>query len=288
MPLPHETPDEFLAALQLTTGRSGFRAELIEKDYYCSVVLQLLFAGGGSPLCFKGGTALNKVHAGFYRLSEDLDFTLHGIGLSTRAGRSRAAEPFKRRFSRNAQLAPGLRVSEPLTGHNESKQYIAEICYPSLVTGRTGSIQIDIGLRERLMDAPVAGPVQTLLINPLTGSAAMPAFPVSCLSLVETYAEKLRAALARPEPAIRDLYDLWHARRQGLVEVTEELLAKVHGKLEATEDPWVPLAGDRRRQFEQQLATELEPVLRPADFAEFRVEEAYAIVADLEKRLGLQ
>lgn len=288
MPWPHEIPDEFLAALQYTTGRSNFRSELIEKDYYCSLALQLLFSAAGNPLCFKGGTALNKVHAGFYRLSEDLDFTLYGTGFASRAGRSRAVEPFKRRFGKGALWAPGLTVSGALTGHNQSRQYIAELNYLSIVTGRTGSIQIDIGLREHPLDVPIAGQVQTLLMSPLTDSPALPAFPVPCLSLAEMYSEKIRAALTRLEPAIRDLYDLWFASQHGLLVVTADLLTKVQRKLETTEDPWAPLEGDRSRQFERQLATELQPVLRPADYAAFQIDAAFAILKDLEKRLGLR
>jgi predicted nucleotidyltransferase component of viral defense system len=34
------------------------------------------FADRASTLVFKGGTCLAKVHAGFYRLSEYLDFTI--------------------------------------------------------------------------------------------------------------------------------------------------------------------------------------------------------------------
>jgi len=83
-PLPHEDAKVFRDALQYTQKLTGFTARLIEKDYYCSVILSLLYAE--SPeIFFKGGTLLNKVHAGFYRLSEDLDFT---ISVSHEAKRS--------------------------------------------------------------------------------------------------------------------------------------------------------------------------------------------------------
>jgi hypothetical protein len=39
---------------------AGFTATLIEKDYYCSSILQYLY-GGDTSLVFKGGTCLSKV-----------------------------------------------------------------------------------------------------------------------------------------------------------------------------------------------------------------------------------
>ena len=39
-------------------------------------------------LTFKGGTSLNKIHAGFYRLSEDLDFSISMPVDSARSDRS--------------------------------------------------------------------------------------------------------------------------------------------------------------------------------------------------------
>ncbi|MGH7430053.1 MAG: nucleotidyl transferase AbiEii/AbiGii toxin family protein, partial [Candidatus Methylomirabilaceae bacterium] len=72
----HEDPQLFREAMNFTAAETAFAARLIEKDYYCSVLLEHLAAVGGRHLVFKGGTCLAKVHAEFYRLSEDLDFVL--------------------------------------------------------------------------------------------------------------------------------------------------------------------------------------------------------------------
>ena len=48
---------------------------LIEKDYYCSLILNYFF-NGDTSLVFKGGTCLSKVYVDFYRLSEDLDLII--------------------------------------------------------------------------------------------------------------------------------------------------------------------------------------------------------------------
>ena len=66
----HDDAALFGEAVNFTAAETGFPARLIEKDYFCTVLLQCLAPDGG-PLVFKGGTCLAKVHAGFYRLSED-------------------------------------------------------------------------------------------------------------------------------------------------------------------------------------------------------------------------
>ncbi len=57
-------PDFFRAAVSFTAQRTGFAARLIEKDYFCSVLLEYL-ASASKDLVFKGGTCLAKVYAGF-------------------------------------------------------------------------------------------------------------------------------------------------------------------------------------------------------------------------------
>ena len=72
----HKNKIQFTEAVKETARQSGFSESLIEKDYYCSLILKEIFQSKSCNLVFKGGTLLNKVHAGFYRLSEDLDFSI--------------------------------------------------------------------------------------------------------------------------------------------------------------------------------------------------------------------
>ena len=60
---PHNNVDKFRAAIEYTAATTGFRRELIEKDYFCSIVLAFLFSEE-TPLVFKGGTCLNKYTSG--------------------------------------------------------------------------------------------------------------------------------------------------------------------------------------------------------------------------------
>jgi Nucleotidyl transferase AbiEii toxin, Type IV TA system len=75
-PWYHEDLPRFRGALTLTEAETGFSSRLIEKDYYCSLLLDDLPGPFQQGLVFKGGTCLSKVHAEFFRLSEDLDFCI--------------------------------------------------------------------------------------------------------------------------------------------------------------------------------------------------------------------
>lgn len=90
----HEDPALFVEALNFTAADTGFAARLIEKDYFCSLVLAFL-AATGEALVFKGGTCLTKVYAGFYRLSEALDFVFPMPVEAARQERSRRTAGLK-------------------------------------------------------------------------------------------------------------------------------------------------------------------------------------------------
>ena len=56
---PHDAdPDIFREAIAYSEADKGFTSTLIEKDYYCSLVLQSFF-NNETPLVFKGGTCLS-------------------------------------------------------------------------------------------------------------------------------------------------------------------------------------------------------------------------------------
>ena len=71
----HKNKDDFLRALNQVAMQTGFLLPLVEKDYYLTVILSRLHELS-EDLIFKGGTCLNKVYFSYYRLSEDLDFSM--------------------------------------------------------------------------------------------------------------------------------------------------------------------------------------------------------------------
>lgn len=282
----HEDTEAFRDLLTLTAARTGFRVGLVEKDCYCSVLLQYL-AASCPGLVFKGGTCLAKVHMEFHRMSEDLDFSIPVPPGSTRSTRSRLAEELKRSVAEIERRLPGFRVVTAVSGANNSTQYHALVAHPSGVGKQEETIKIDAGVREPLMTPAIQGEARTLLLGPGSDRALIPALPLACLSHAETMAEKLRAALSRRDPAIRDFYDVDHAvHRRGFRVRDPAFLMLVRRKLELPAHSAIDLSTVRFSTLKSQLDTALKPVLRPKDFASFDLERAFATVTAVADALA--
>jgi len=275
----HEDPEAFRDLLSLTAARAGFLDRLVEKDYFCSVLLEYLAASCPS-LIFKGGTCLAKVHAEFHRMSEDLDFTLPVAAGSTRSTRSRLVEDLKRAMEGLERRLPGMRVVGALRGANNSTQYNAVVAYTSRIGPQEETIKIETGVREPLLRRTIRGEARTLLLGPGSDRPLVTAIPITCLSYDETMAEKLRAALSRRDVAIRDFYDVDHAvHRRGYQLTNAAFLKLVRRKLDAPGNPAVDVSTMRVEALRSQLNTALKPVLRPADFSNFDLDRAFSAIA---------
>lgn len=284
--LPHENPQQFIDALGHTASETGFNARLVEKDYFCSVVLQDLRPLFDSGLVFKGGTALSKVYAGFHRLSEDLDFSISIETSALPSARRKAIQGVKAHLQGLPERVPAFAELHPLAGANKSTQYNGVYAYTSQITGQPDTIKVEVALREVLVDAAETRLAKTILIDPLTSGGAIVDVPVTVMSLRESYAEKIRAALSRREAAIRDLFDLDHAIIAGILDASEpELLALVKQKLLVNPGEPALVSDERFDAFRMQVETSLRPVLRSEAFARFDVERVFEWMRDLEQRL---
>ena len=105
-------------------------------------------------------------------------------------------------------------------------------------------------------------------------------FSAPVLSLREAYAEKLRAALTRGEPAIRDFFDVDHAISTGRLDIADsQLIQLLRQKLSVPGNGPVDVSSEKRRILSSQIATQLRPVLRETDFEGFELDRAYGQVA---------
>ena len=276
----HDDPRRFREALSYSASVAGFSARLIEKDYYCSMILRDFENVSVQELVFKGGTCLAKVHADFYRLSEDLDFAIPAAADATRGARRRKVTPLKEHFAGLSERLPCLRAVEEFSGHNQNRQYIGQCCYRSLVTGQDEFVKVEVSLRELILEPVEQRPANTVLIDPYRGLPVIQPILLDVLSVREAYAEKLRAALTRREPAIRDFYDVHHATRMGILDPFEDdLLQLVRRKLAVPDCEPVDASREKLRHLSMQLQSQLEPVLRVADYDSFDLPQAFAVVA---------
>jgi len=274
-----DDPDYLGEAIVYTAAETGFSQRLIEKDYFCSVLLAYL-SGCDEDLVFKGGTCLTKIHTGFYRLSEDLDFVFPMPVDATRSQRSSRIKTMKKAVDRIGNELTCFDVSVPLRGSNNSTQYQGWVCYGSLVGATDEKIKIEIGLREPLLTPAVLWPTRTILLDPVSAGPYVPEFPTCCISKIEAMAEKCRAAMTRREVAIRDFYDIDYAiTKHGFNIHAPGFMEMVAEKIAVPGNAPLLLTQDRKAELTHQLSTRLKPVLREQDLLQFDVDHAFALPA---------
>lgn len=219
----HNNKDDFLKVLERTSAQTGFPLGLLEKDYYITLLLSGI-NNISEELIFKGGTCLSKIYYSYYRLSEDLDFSMQlPAGEITRATRRNTIKPVK---DKNQSFAKGYGMSiegVDKAGHNESTQYIYAVNYESVVLGKKQSIKLEIGLRFNPLLLTSKQKVNHKFLHPFTKEPLFEGGTVNCLALKELVAEKLRAASTRLTIAPRDFYDLGYLIRVGFNFRDEEL-----------------------------------------------------------------
>jgi predicted nucleotidyltransferase component of viral defense system len=283
----HQDVALFREAVRFTAAESGFVPRLIEKDYFCTVLLAYLSGTAGDELVFKGGTCLTKVHSELYRLSEDLAYAISVAVDTPRTERSRHAMQVKTALSKLNKAVPELRVIETLKGANKSTQYLAVIGYNSMLSQQQETVKIEVSLREPLLAPVINGAAHTILRNPLTNRPMVMPITLRCIDKAEALAEKFRAALSRRDVAIRDFYDIDHAVRKGGLNPEERrLIKKVRQKLAVPGNDPVEVSDDRLEALRNQVDSQLRSVLRDLDFLEFDLDRAFKIVAEMAKALG--
>jgi hypothetical protein len=172
-----------------------------------------------------------------------------------------------------------------MAGYNLSRHYNGRFSYESVVTGEADFIKVEIGLREPVVMPAVERAARTLLLDPFSREPVHPPAQVKVISLLEAYAEKLRAALSRRVPAIRDFFDIDVAVRSGMLKhLGDELLALVRGKLAVPGNDPIDTSETKIAALRNQLRTQLEPVLRRKDFEAFVLERAVDIVNEVARR----
>ncbi|MBI4982702.1 MAG: nucleotidyl transferase AbiEii/AbiGii toxin family protein [Candidatus Omnitrophica bacterium] len=213
MKMLHNDKGEFIKILERTSAQTGFPLRLLEKDYYITVVLSKINKLSGD-LIFKGGTCLSKIYYSYYRLSEDMDFTLKLPGNATRTIRSNAMRPIKE-LMKSFLKEFGMSIEGlERAGHRESTQYIFFLDYNSVVLSKKESIKLEIGLRFNPVLSSVTKKVNHKFLHPFTKEPLFDAGSVSCLAAKELVAEKLRAAATRETIAARDFYDLGYLLKE--------------------------------------------------------------------------
>lgn len=127
----HEDKDAFRVLLESIHKRTGYRADVLEKDYYVLLILHELadFQKDGLPAYFKGSTALYKALKTTNRFSEDINLSVDTRGCSRTQNDKRLERAVKRYASlprdnsqgkTNRSEVTAVYTYEPITAFDEN------------------------------------------------------------------------------------------------------------------------------------------------------------------------
>ena len=278
----HKNREDFIKVLNQVAMQTGFLLPLVEKDYYLTLLLSRLHEL--SPdLIFKGGTCLNKIYFSYYRLSEDLDFSMRlPEYTTTRAIRRKCIKKVKDNIESFASQFD-MRIEDvESAGRNESKQYVFHFIYRSNVLPVEAKVKLEIGLRFNPLCAAQENDVRHKFLHPFTGQPLFDGGKVNCLALNELIAEKLRAGATRETIAPRDFYDIDFILRNGFNLTASDVLDLFKKKLEE-DNADVDLSKYRFnlgrqdveiRDMHSRIQEELSAVLTPAERKNFDLNTA--------------
>jgi len=278
----HENKEEFVKALGRASRKKGFLLPLIEKDYYLTLIISRINELSEN-LVFKGGTCLNKVYYAYYRLSEDIDFSMVLPQYeATRSQRRRCIQPVKDKIEKFIKQFDMKLEDAGGPGHNESRQYIYYFVYQSALREVETKIKLEIGLRFNPIDVIEKRPVQHAFLHPFTGDQLFDGGQVRCLSLNELIAEKLRAGAIRKIIAPRDFYDIDFILRNKFDLINDKVIMLFKRKLQEDEadtdlDKYRKNLGrseEEIRDMDSRIEKELFDVLTPEERKNFDLNTA--------------
>lgn len=164
---------------------TGFKFDLLLKDYYVTVLLFLLKEVEGAY--FKGGTALQKILLKYSRISEDIDYTI-----------TRPLAEVRKEIEGKVRASG---IFGEVTRDKDVDGFVRLVVHYRGFKGEKGEIFIDINERGKVLLPGEKHPILHFYSNEI------PAFTVTTLNSREMVAEKMAAAIGRNRP--RDHFDLY-------------------------------------------------------------------------------
>ncbi len=229
----------------------------LEKDFLLTLIL-IKFWEKYPDLIFKGGTCLNKIYFPYFRLSEDLDFVLDDSDL-WRTARKTLLKKYEDDFVEDLWFL-GLELQEWRTKYDEHKLAMFTFEYNSIFDNSIQTIKLDISLKNKLQLKPVYWEIKSIFVDKILEENLFWNHKIKTMDLKEMLSEKIRAALTRKEPAIRDLFDIWYVRNFSDFDFEDkEFKDLVNLKLKEVDYNYS--LEQNYELLKQQIQTDLKPVL---------------------------
>jgi len=240
-----EGKDDLVRLFKDVAEKHKFSAILLEKDYHLTRILHKVSEKQMKDLIFKGGTCLNKCYLGFYRLSEDLDFTYNkDVKDLSRAQVKKTLDQLRREFFEifdslgfkiNKKLGVGWKM---LTSKIDPKivglQIVAS--YNSLLDGSPQEVKIDISFRKKFRKAVEKRKIKHKFVDALGDPVLSENIEIEVINLAENFAEKFRALITRKRVAVRDIYDIHFILKNEIITINKEVIDLILVKLNESKE----------------------------------------------------
>jgi predicted nucleotidyltransferase component of viral defense system len=133
----HESPSLFSEAIRATAQQMGILDIYVEKDYWVTKALHLIFSDSiGAEVVFKGGTALSKCYGLIERFSEDIDLVV--LNRERESGNQ-----LKKKLKTISSVVEGLMPEVEIAGVTNKLGMIRKTAheYPLIFSGKFGQIR---------------------------------------------------------------------------------------------------------------------------------------------------
>ena len=255
----HKDKDAFQALLSVIAEKTGIREDIIEKDYYLTLLLSELASWQAElPAYFKGGSALYKAIGSLKRFSEDIDLTVEVQDCSKSQGKKRletAANGYAS-LSRTSDKAREINAKGSITSVYEY-QPVTKIDVDDALQ-RFGYVKVEA------TSFTISEPVESLMVLPLLYSEATTEqqsilhdsydvfpFEVKTIKMERIFADKILAAE-------------FYYHRQMLFDVAKHLYnltllmnTKRIAALLAREDELLKMLEYKRREEQHRIGSDL-------------------------------
>jgi len=259
---------------------------IIDLDYSLGwLLLGLTNTSKWSQSCvFKGGTCLRKCYFPDYRFSEDLDFTMIYFVTPDDLGEwiTQSAEWVADQQGPNFLSQPNR--LEIVNDDYGNETYQARVYFRGSLRwgGPPRAIKLDV-TRAEIVTLPA---VEKPIIHPYSDGNLFEGNHISCYSLEEIVAEKMRAIAGQRRFAVsRDIYDIYQILTLGvdMDRVYEVLPQKFIAKELDSRQFDVRLLEKRRKEYERDWNNRLNYLIiqNKVDF-----EEAWQLILNLFKQLS--
>lgn len=247
-----------------------------EKDFVLTFVL-IKFWEKYPDLIFKWWTCLNKIYFPYFRMSEDLDFVLNSDLWQN--GRKKLLKKYENNFIEDLNIL-WFKLKEGRTKFDSYKLAMFTFEYNSIINNSIQTIKIDISLKNNLHLIPVSWEIKAIYNDLVLEEPIFNKHYINCIDLKESTAEKLRAALTRRTPAIRDFFDIWYIKYNSDFDFeNEEFKYLVELKLKEVDFEYT--LEENYDLLVKQIETDLKPVLN--EEFDFNFDDIYKIILSFKK-----